>query len=376
MRVAIDIRPMLETRRSGVANYTARLLQALLALPPRPGRRYALFANAWGRPLPADLPAASATVENFFHHFPNRLLNASFAWRDRPLIEDLAGGADLVYLPNLNFVASRRPLIVTVHDLSFRRYPEFFSAKQRLWHAAVNPDGLLRRAAAVVAVSEHTRTDVIETFGLPPERVRVVPPGVGPEFRPRTEAEKALIKAKYGLPEEFYLYLGTLEPRKNVAGLIAAFEKIGGRTGLVIAGGKGWLYRRIFSRAAASPARDRIKFLDYVDEADKPALYAAALALVYPSFYEGFGLPPLEALAAGTPVIASHASSLGEVVGAAGLLVDPHDTAAIAEAMRTLRDEPATGRLLAARGPEQAKKFSWEAGARRLDALFAELGGE
>jgi len=376
MRIGIDIRPMLETKRSGVAIYTARLLDALFARQTPAGRVYALFCNAYGRPLPADLPPPSPTLEHRFHHYPNRLLNASLAFLDAPKIEDLTGGADLVYLPNLNFVATARPIIVTVHDLSFERYPEFFSAKQKLWHALVRPRRLLRQAAAVVAVSEHTKTDIVETYGLAPERVRVISPGVGGEFFPQGEEEKKRVRDKCGLGETpFFLFLGTLEPRKNVEGIIAAFEKLSGPANLVIAGGKGWLYRKIFRRAADSPAKDRIKFLDYVSEADKPALYAAATALVYPSFYEGFGMPPLEAMASGTPVIASQASSLGEVVGDAGLLVDPDDIAEIADAMRTMSDEETLRQRCSERGLARARSYGWEISAERLDKLFSDMAG-
>ncbi len=376
MRIALDIRPMLETRRSGVANYTARLLRALLARPAPPGRSYVLFGNAFGRELPDDLPAPGRGVEHRFSRYPNRLLNAAMAFAGRPRIEDLTGGADAVYLPNLNFAATERPLVVTVHDLSFERYPRFFSAKQRLWHGLVRPRRLLRRAAFTVAVSRHTKADLVETYGVDPERVAVITPAAGPEFAPAGPGEIGRVRARYGLPREFFLYLGTLEPRKNVGGLIAAFEKIGGSAGLVIAGGQGWLYREIFDRAKRSPAADRIKFLDYVDAADQPALYSAAAALVYPSFYEGFGMPPLEAMACGTPVVASQAASLGEVVGDAGLLVDPYDSAEIADAMKAVLEEPGLARTLRARGLARAALFSWTKSAERLDGLFRRLEGE
>ena len=145
------------------------------------------------------------------------------------------------------------------------------------------------------------------------------------------------------------------------------------RFDLVIAGGRGWLWRGVFRQAARSSARRRIRFLDYVDEADKPALYSSALALAYPSFYEGFGMPPLEAMACGLPVIASHASSLGEVVGPAGLLIDPHDLNELAEAMRAVAEQPALRVRLRQRGLSQAKRFSWEESAVRLDRLIGEL---
>jgi len=375
MRVILDIRPMLEEKRSGVANYTARLLRALLDRPPVAGRDYALFCNAYGRTLPADLPAAAPHVERHFSRYPNRLLNAAFAFAGRPLLEGLCAGADAIYLPNLNFVATAKPLVATVHDLSFERYPRFFSAKQRLWHRLIRPRSLLRRAAFTVAVSEHTKTDLVESYGLDPDRIAVINPGVGPEFAPAGEAEKEQVRRKYGLDGEYFLYLGTIEPRKNVGGLIDAFDRLGGKTRLVIAGSRGWLCRDIFRQAARSPAAERIRFLDRVADGDQPALYSAAAALVYPSFYEGFGMPPLEAMACGTPVIVGHASSLGEVAGDAGLMVDPYDVGEIADAMKAVLEEPGLGRLLGGRGRQRAARFTWEESAARLDRLFARLEG-
>ncbi|MFA6603908.1 MAG: glycosyltransferase family 1 protein [Patescibacteria group bacterium] len=371
MRTIIDTRPMLEGQRSGVANYAARLVSALLDRAADPATAaYTLFCNASGRRYPADVPAAGPTIRHSFHAWPNRLLNLSVAAAGRPLIEELAGPADIVYLPNLNFVATRLPLVATVHDLSFVRYPEFFSAKQRLWHDLVRPAELLRRSAAIAAVSEHTKTDIIDWLGLSADRIAVVSPAAGEEFRPAGAEAVKSVRRTYGLDREFFLVFSTLEPRKNITGAIAAFEKLGGDTELVIAGGKGWLYDGILRRAAASPAKDRIRFLGYVPDRDRPALYAAALALVYPSFYEGFGMPPLEAMTCGTPVIASFASSLGEVVGAAGLLVDPYNASELAEAMDCIRREEALRRSLSAAGLARAKNYSWEKSAAALEQLL------
>lgn len=378
MRVLLDVRPLLESRWSGVANYTARLLAALLARPSD-NKKYVLYANSFKRPdkdLAISCLVSNVSLPPIITRYPNKLLNASMVWLGRPLIEDLTDGADLVYLPNLNFIATRKPYIVTVHDLSFARFPEFFSAKQRLWHAAVGPKRLLRRAAAVIAVSEHTKRDIIETCGVPAEKIAVISPGVGPEYMPADNATKDPVLKKYGLRDGYILYLGTLEPRKNVTGLIAAFETLKNDARLVLAGGKGWLYKDIFHRAASSPARDRIRFLDYVDEADKPALYSAAAIFAYPSFYEGFGIPPLEAMACGTPVVAGHATSLGEVIDDAGILVDPHDITALAEALQEVLDDAALRAELSRRGLERTKAFTWEKSAEKLDELFRKHHGE
>jgi glycosyltransferase involved in cell wall biosynthesis len=374
MTTIVDIRPMLEARRSGVAHYTAELLKRLVGLPRTDGGRFKLFCNSWGRKIPTDTPPESPVFERKFSRYPNRLLNASFAWIGRPLIEDLTGGGDQVYLPNLNFIATKKPLTVTVHDLSFVRFPGFFSPKQRLWHRAIDPRRLLRSSRTVVAVSEHTKTDVVESFGIAADRVQVVTPAAGPEYRPRDAREREEARRKYGLPENFFLFLGTVEPRKNVAGLITAFEKMTGPTALVIAGGMGWRSGEALRKAKSSPAGDRIKFIDYVDDADRPALYSAARVFVYPSFYEGFGMPPVEAMACGTPVVTSRTSSLPEVVGVAGLLIDPHDPSELAEAMSAAWGDEPLRRRLTEYGIEQSKKFSWERSAGRLDEILRGKG--
>jgi glycosyltransferase involved in cell wall biosynthesis len=363
----------LEARRAGVGQYAYHLTRALLERPTAADRQYLMFSYSWKLPWPRGLPSESAAVKYRQLVMPSRAANLAIALSGRPRLEDLVSDFDVAWLPNLSFAASRRPYAVTAHDLSFVRYPEFFSAKQRLWHAAIRPARLLKQAARIIAVSEHTKLDLMETYGLPDERIEIIYPAAGPEYRPASDQAIAEVRAKYRLPERFFLYLGTIEPRKNIDGLIAAFEQQPIETDLVIAGGRGWLWRGVFRRAARSSARRRIRFLDYVAEEDKPALYSSALALTYPSFYEGFGMPPLEAMACGLPVIASHASSLGEVVGQAGLLVDPHDLNELAETMRAVAEQPALRTRLRQRGLTQAKQFTWEESGARLDRLIEEM---
>jgi len=365
MRIAVDIRPLLEKNRAGVSLYTLNLLQELAK---NGAHEYALFCNSSRGNFPVDVPRGS-TVSNHFSRYPNRLLNASFAFLHWPRLETLTAGADLVYLPNLNFVATGRPLVTTVHDLSFIRYPEYFSAKQRLWHRAINAERMIRRSSAVVAVSEHTKDDIMELYDLPAERIHVVSPAVGPEYFCRPPHEQTAVREKYNLPTKFILFLGMLEPRKNVTGLIEAFNQLDDDTDLVIAGSPGWKFRQIFAAADRSPKRKRIKFIGYVDETDKPALYSSAWAFAYPSHYEGFGMPVLEAMACGTPVVASHTSSLGEMVADAGLLVNPGKPDEIAFALQSLQDQRLHDRLHQS-GIWRAQQFTWQKSARALENIF------
>ncbi len=367
MRITVDIRPLLETRRTGVARYAGHLLRELFA---QGGNDYTLYSNAYGHQQPNDFLPYPPHVRPHFTGYPNRLLNLSTFLTGAPTIEGIVPDTDVVYLPNLNFVATKKPLVVTVHDLSFLRYPSFFTPKQRLWHAMVRPERLLRDAAAVVAVSEHTKADIVELFGVDAARIHVVSPGVSLSEPP---ADTSDTLQRFGVRNPFFLYVGAMEPRKNLGALVAAFAEMPDGVDLVIAGGAGWLDAPVREAIRTSPASARIHVIGYVSDAEKAALYGAAIAFVYPSLYEGFGMPPLEAMACGTPVITSLSSSLGEVVGDAALVADPHDVVGIADAMRAVLFDTGLRKELAARGKERAKLFDWSRSASALRDVFTSL---
>ncbi|MFH2062799.1 MAG: glycosyltransferase family 1 protein [bacterium] len=371
MRILFDIRPLLSPQRSGIPLYALRLLRQL----SRQGaHELALFCNSSRFPFPADVPPEGDRISHHLFRYPNRLLNQSFAWTGRPRIESLAGDFDLAYLPDLNYFPTNRPYVLTVHDLASLHHPEMFSLRHRLRQRQLNLKRALERAAGVIAASEHTREDLLERFDLDPKKISVVTPGVDAElYRPRTESELDPIRSRYRLPERFILFLATLEPRKNVDGLIRAFDRAETDDAwLILAGGRGWLDGRIFRTAKDAVKKDRIRFLGYIDEADKPALYAAAAGFAYPSHYEGFGMPALEALACGTPVIASSTTSLPEVVGDAGLLVNPEREAELSWAIgAVLHDRQLTDRLRRA-GPLRARDFGWEESGRKLEKALTE----
>ncbi|OGM01373.1 hypothetical protein A2480_02280 [Candidatus Uhrbacteria bacterium RIFOXYC2_FULL_47_19] len=326
-------------------------------------------------PFPVDIPLSDNSTTHHFFRRSNRLLNLSIFLTGRPKLEEMVGEFDLAYLPDLNFLATHQPYTLTVHDLSFIRRPEFFSCKHRLRNRLTGLRRVLNQAALVIAASNHTKEDLVEVFNLDEALIQVVNPGVDTNFyHPLAIAETADIRKKYGLSEQFVLFLATLEPRKNVIGIIQAFDRADtGETELVLAGGRGWLYNQIFKTAKMSHKRDKIKFLGYIDENDKPALYSAATTFVYPSFYEGFGMPVLEALACGTPVIASSTTSLPEVVGEAGLLVNPDRTEEITWAINTILNDAELERHLRQAGPTRASQFTWDLSADRLEHAFAEI---
>ena len=270
------------------------------------------------------------------------------------------------------------PLVVTIHDLIPMLLPEYRGGLHVRAYMALAA-AAARRATLVVADSAAAAQDVERHLGIPPERVRVVHLAAGTTYRPMPIDLVVALRQRLGLPERYLLYLGGFDRRKRVPELLRAFHWVLprlGDTGLVVAG-------RLPDRDSAfapDPRRvahelamgDRVRFLGHVDEADKPALYAGAEALVFPSVYEGFGLPPLEALSCGTPVIATQSSSLPEVVGDAGILVPPDDVGALAEAIYALMDDSALRRQLAGRALVQANRFSWERTAEKTAAIYRE----
>jgi glycosyltransferase involved in cell wall biosynthesis len=256
------------------------------------------------------------------------------------------------------------PFVITVHDLSFLRYPEGFRKGNRLYLSSFTRWSVLR-ARRVIAVSESTKRDVVRYYGISPDIVDVVHNGVDPCFQPLSASETTAFRAKQGLPERFFLFVGTLEPRKNVIRLIESYAQLpADRPPLMLVGGKGWFYDEIFACVKTLGLNDDVRYVGFVPPEDLPKWYNAATLLVYPSLYEGFGLPPLEAMACGTPVLTSKVSSLPEVVGEAGLLVDPTDTEALTDAMnRVLGDQELRDEMGAA-GLIQAQGFSWQKTAR------------
>jgi glycosyltransferase involved in cell wall biosynthesis len=376
MKVGIDIRTLMDARYSGVSEYTFNLVEEILKLDKND---YRLFYNCFGDCL--NIPEFSGgKFKVVKYNYPNKILNyLFFKFFNYPKI-DKELGADVFFMPHINFIgkSAATKSLITIHDLSFLKYPEFFSWRKNFWHRMINVKKLIKRFNRVVAVSENTKQDIVELCGINPDKVEVIYSGIGEEFRKINANEKksAEVRDKYKLPEKFILYLGTLEPRKNVDGIIRAYNKLRADSRelqdykLVIAGGKGWKSDNIYKEWECSGFKNDIKFLGYVDSKDKVYLYNLADVFVYPSFYEGFGFPPLEAMACGLPVIISYAASLPEVAGDAALMVDPYNINDITKAMaEVLTDESLKNKLIE-RGLARAKKFSWENTAKEYLKIF------
>jgi glycosyltransferase involved in cell wall biosynthesis len=270
-------------------------------------------------------------------------------------------------------VVAACPMVVTVHDLSFFRFPEAFRRANRTY-LSVFTKLSTRRARRVIVGADSTRRDVIQLCGVRPEKVVTVPYGVTDAFTRGSAEDAAEFRRRKGLPEQFILFLGTLEPRKNIGRLIDAYAALRERRPdaplLVIAGGKGWFYESLFTQVARLGLAKHILFAGYVPAEDLVWWYRSALMFVFPSLFEGFGLPVLEALACGTPTITSCESSLPEVAGDAALLVDPYDIDALVNAMLRLLNDPELRAAFSVAGVRQAAQFPWSRTATETAAVY------
>jgi glycosyltransferase involved in cell wall biosynthesis len=262
------------------------------------------------------------------------------------------------------------PVVTTIHDLSFEHLPETFKRRSRA-QLRLTVRRTARKAALILTLSEFSRRDIIETYAVGSERVIVTPAAAPTHFKPVTsETELEKTRERYGIGANYLLSLGSIQPRKNLTRLIEAFQQLRKSRPddelpqLVIAGKRGWLDDEVFRAAQQDSLNGSVKFIGYVPEEDLPALYSGAMCFVYPSYFEGFGLPVLEAMQCGAPVIAGNQTSLPEVAGDAALLFDPFDTRALGEAIARVIDHPDYRADLRARGLKRAAEFSWTATAR------------
>ncbi|MDQ1301292.1 MAG: hypothetical protein QG637_1213 [Chloroflexota bacterium] len=374
MRIAIDYTPALR-QSAGIGRYTRGLVAALAEVDSL--ARYILFC-AGATPPPDRWPANFAIRRG---RIPARWLTAAWHRLHLPIPAELFTGAcDLYHSPDFTLPPLRRARgIVTIHDLSFLRVPECADPGLRTFLTRAVPSAVAR-AHRVLADSESTRRDLIALLGVPPEKISVVTPAVEPRFR-REEDQTRLkeVRERYRLPAQFILGIGTLEPRKNFTGLIRAYGQLRRTTGLphalVIAGRPGWLYEVIYKQVEQEGLTGSVRFLGFVADADLPALYTLADLFAYPSRYEGFGIPVLEAMACGVPVVTSDNSSLPEAAGAAARLVNADDTAGLAEAMAQIIEDAALRGQMIERGYAQAGRFTWPDSARALMAAYRAAAG-
>ncbi len=374
MPIGIDYTPAYE-QSGGIGRYVRELVAALAACDSE--QAYRLFVAGASE---ATLPSAPAAN---FCYYPTRLSPLTLArlWHRARLpltIELFIGKVQLFHATDFTLPPSlpRTRTLLTVHDLSFARLPSAAAPRLKAYLESVVPRSA-RRADHILADSAATKADLIDLYRISEAKITVLYSGVSSAFKPVHEpAVQAAVRAKYGIGAQPYvLAVGTLQPRKNYERLMQAFAALPAAWSslkLVIVGGRGWLDAPIHAQARA--LGERVVLAGFAAEADLPALYSGALCLVFPSLYEGFGLPVLEGMACGVPVLTSNVSSLPEVAGDAALMVDPHSVEAIRAGLLTLLEEDSAARAArVARGFAQAQRFTWQAAAQQLKALYAQL---
>ena len=368
LRIGIDVTAM-PRPRAGAGNYMYRLVEALLRLDT--AHAFVVFAgpsdrDAWGVPTPphrVETVAAAARVVTRLVWEQVRLPMAALRLR-----------LDLLHSTHYTSpLALRVPSVVTFCDMTFVHRPDLHVRVKRLLFPLLMRASVAR-ARRLIAISESTRRDMLATYALDPVRVVTVPLAAGPQWRPLPADRVRDAASRYGLtPGGYVLYVGVLEPRKNVPRLVEAFARLAAaRPGLVLAlGGKrGWMADAVDVAIQSAALGDRIRLLGYVPDADLPALVGGASVFVYPSLYEGFGLPVLEAMACGAPVITTNVSSMPEVAGDGALMIAPDDVTALSSAMARVLDDRAFAADLGRRAMAEASRFSWDRCARETVEVY------
>ena len=357
---------------AGIGRYARELLIALNALPVE--EQYRLPFAAHGASV--ALPPLGPNFRPCGIPITDRVANAMWQRLRLPVpIELRTGRLDVFHSPDFSLAPSRAPAILTVHDLAFEIMPQVCYPTLAAYLHRVVPR-CVRRAEAVIVPSNHVKSDIVKQFGTDPAKVHVIPEGSSGSFGSEPSDLDGQIVKRYRLRTPFLLTVGTLEPRKNLERLLDAFARLrdrGSEVHLMIAGKPGWLYQGIFERHQALGLGKTVRFLRNVDDAALASLYRRAAAVVYPSLYEGFGLPVLEALASGAPVVCSGNTSMPEVAGNAALYVDPWDVEDIAQTIEDLlSDEQLQSRLRQA-GPPRAADFTWGRTAQRTHELYVQV---
>lgn len=384
MKIGIDCSNAIG-ERTGTGQYTFNLVTALSKIDRN--NRYVLypffyyvFDSNYKEKL-AELPKK----ENFKVAFRNVPISAkflrNFLVRQSERIKEYAlGNVDIVHSTTFcapKFRSPKKRMVETIYDLTFLTHPECHQ-KQNIDHCLKGTKNAIEYADALIAISEHTKSDLINYLNAPPDLITVTPLAADPDYRAITDSSMLdEVRNKYKLPRQFVLFVGSLEPRKNVKTLLKAYAALSAPVkkefSLVIAGAKGWLNSDIPELVKELGIKDRTVFPGFIDMADMNALYSAASLFVYPSLYEGFGLPILESMACGTPVITSNTSSMPEVAGDAARLIDPTDTDELASALASILMDESCRKKMRQMGLERASLFSWEKCARETLAVYEKV---
>jgi glycosyltransferase involved in cell wall biosynthesis len=370
LRIAIDAHTV-GTKLGGNESYAVNLIEALAQIDSV--NQYTIYVTT------------GEARERFSNRWPNFKVRSTLP--HTPLIRiPLTLSAELRKNPvdvlHVQFTAPPFcpcPAVVSIHDLSFEHLPQTFNRRSRT-QLRLTVRHSARRAARILSLSEHTRRDIVETYGINPQRVTAIPLAAPEHFGPITDnRELQRVRHTYGIDDDYILSVGSIQPRKNLARLIRAYALLRRNCSadklpkLVLVGKCAWLYDETLRALHETNVKDHVVLTGYVPERDLPALYSGALCFVYPSYFEGFGLPPLEAMKCGAAVIVGNRTSLPEVVGDAALAVDPFDVDAIAGAIKRLVDDSALRRELSIKGQQRASEFSWRETACKTLAVYKEV---
>jgi len=377
MIIGIDAR-VLQSGDGGVFVYAKNIIEHLIKIS-RNRHQIKLFANQrkkHNNSLIMEL-GKNQNVKLYQYRFPNKFLNASLKFLSWPNIDELVGGCDILFFPSMMYSSwsKKTKTVLTMHDLSFEIFPEFYTAKQNIWHKMMSVEELCADVDRIISVSKNTKADIINRYAIDAKKIEAIYSGLDDNFRPiRNQYELERVRKKYHLPanKKFILQAGTIQPRKNMAATLQAFERwqelfpsVAEDYELIFAGHKGWGTKNFIKSVEKSVFRDRMHLIYEIDKKDLPALYNLAKIFVYPSFYEGFGHPILEAFGCGVPVISSATSSLGEVVDGAGLVFDPYKIDDLVAGLHTLAIDEDFAHSLRAKGLARTVEFSWEKCARQ-----------
>jgi len=378
MRIGVDIRGLITGQQSGIEQYTLKILEYLLRLDQN--NTYVLFYVAYRdwddrwEALANALPwlrQPNVEVKKLkWINFP-LLLHALWKPLGWPQVDRICGGLDAMWQPSPRLlpVSKHCRTVITFHDLVFELFPQFYTWKSRLWQWQMSYAYLARTADQIIAVSQNTKQDLINIYHIDSQKVTVIYEGVDPEyFAPAGDSQLLKdLKNKFGIAEDYLYYIGSLEPRKNIIAIIRGLSYLKHQgfvnMKLVVSGGKGWLNEAVFAEVAKLNLQTEVIFTGSVTEEEKQAWLKGARAFVFPSLYEGFGLPVLEAMAAGCPVITSKTSSLPEVTGTTALLIDPHRPNELNLALVRLLTDTNFAKQSAEQGRARAHQFKWETAA-------------
>lgn len=374
MNIGVDIRPLAEKNWKGISWYIYNHLKKILEIDKK--NRYFLFYNGFKKhPFLKEL---KTNAKILVFNYPNKFFNLSLSLLNYPKIDNLIYKKykikiDIFWLPAFNyFCINKTPYILTVHDISFEIFPEFFTKKQLLWHKIINPKKLSKNAIKIIAVSNNTKNDLIEIFKINPKKIEVIYPGINISKLKIKDLDKKIKISNY------ILSLCTLEPRKNILYTIKVFELFkhkykNFKLDLIIIGGKGWKYKSILKKIKTSKFKENIHYLGYVDETTKYYLLKNAKVLFYPSFYEGFGLPCLEALFLDCPVICSFGSSLPEIIDELGILINPLDLSSGIMALEKIMFDNIIKEKIKRKKEKIIKQFNIEISAKKIINEFNKL---